>query len=85
MEASECVSSLNVWLPVEQHKFHQRRQSFRKEPDWCRTASERVSTEDSRQETAKTTHRQVTDEPAELLSDLLALKPPPRLRSYTNI
>lgn len=58
---------------------------FQKEPDWCRTTSERVSKEDSRQEAAKTTHGKVTDEAAELLSDLLALKPPLRLWSDTNI
>lgn len=58
---------------------------FQKEPDWCRTASERVSKEDSRQEAAKTTHGQVTDEAAELPPDLLALKPPLRVWSYANI
>lgn len=51
----------------------------------CRTASKWISIDDSRQETAKSTHRQVTDETAELLPDLLALEPPLRLRSDTNI
>lgn len=53
--------------------------------DYCRTASEWISIDDSRQEAAKTTHRQVSDETAELLPDLLTFKPPLRLWSYTNI
>lgn len=44
-----------------------------------RTTSERVSVDYSRQETAEAAHREVTNEPPELLPDLLTLESPPRL------
>lgn len=63
----------------------ERRMVWQCETGRLRTRSEGVSVDDSRQEAAQPAHREVTDETAQLLPDLVPLKTPLRLWSDTDI